>query len=53
VSAVPEHFDLVIVGAGPAGLVTAAMIAITTQKRVLVIDKGDDIERREAHEPRE
>ncbi len=47
-ASVKERFDVVIVGAGPAGLVTAAILAFSSAKRVLVLEKGDEIDAREA-----
>src|ERR1700722_1081328 len=45
---VPAQFEIVIVGAGPAGLVAAAILALRSHKRVLVLEKGDEIGTREA-----
>ena len=47
-TSVKERFDVVIVGAGPAGLVTAAMLAFSSAKKVLVLEKGGEIDAREA-----
>jgi len=43
-----ERFDVVIVGAGPAGLVAAAILALFSRKKVLVLEKGGDIATRES-----
>ena len=43
---VGEHYDVVIVGAGPAGIFAALELARAGVTRVLVLEKGRDIERR-------
>ncbi len=39
-------YDIVIIGAGPAGLFAAYEIAKNSSQKVLVIDKGKDIHNR-------
>lgn len=48
-----ERFDVVIVGAGPAGVFAALELTSTPGLRVAILDKGPDIERRHcpAREP--
>lgn len=43
---VREHWDVLVVGAGPAGLFAALGIAASSRSRVLVIDAGPDIDQR-------
>jgi uncharacterized FAD-dependent dehydrogenase len=41
-----EHYDVVIVGAGPAGIFAALELSSRSSLRLLILDKGPDIERR-------
>ncbi|NWG08937.1 MAG: FAD-dependent oxidoreductase [Nitrososphaerales archaeon] len=42
----PERYDVVIVGAGPAGIFTALELCDKSDLRVLILDKGKDISER-------
>jgi uncharacterized FAD-dependent dehydrogenase len=42
-----DRFDVAIVGAGPAGLIAATILAANSSKRIVVLDKGNEIDRRE------
>jgi uncharacterized protein len=42
-----EHFDVAIVGAGPAGLIAAAVLAANSNRKILLIDKGREIDERD------
>jgi uncharacterized protein len=48
-AAAPDHsgIDVAIIGAGPAGLMAAAVLAACSSKKVVVFDKGEEIDRRE------
>jgi len=41
-----ERFDVVIVGAGPAGIFTALELSKAGRLRILMVDKGNDIDKR-------
>jgi len=41
-----ERFDVVIVGAGPAGIFTALEASKARRLRILILDKGNDIDKR-------
>lgn len=42
-----KHYDLIIVGAGPAGIFTALeMLRLGSKQRILIIEKGKAIEKR-------
>lgn len=41
-----SSYDVVVVGAGPGGLAAAALLSATRKLRVLVIEKGQEFERR-------
>ncbi len=41
-----EHFDVVIVGAGPAGIFAALELSAGSNLRIAIFDKGHDIDRR-------
>ena len=42
-----NKYDVVIVGAGPAGIFTALQITENSSLRVLIVEKGKDIEKRQ------
>ena len=42
----PSKYDVIIVGAGPAGIFSALELADNTKLRVLMLDKGPDIDQR-------
>jgi hypothetical protein len=42
----PKEFDVVVVGAGPAGIFAALELSENPDLRIAVLDKGRDIERR-------
>jgi uncharacterized FAD-dependent dehydrogenase len=44
-----EHYDVIIVGAGPAGIFTALELISKSNLKVLIIEKGKDIEKRECY----
>ncbi len=48
-----KHYDVVIVGAGPAGIFAALELSRRSRLRVAILDKGPDIDRRHcpAREP--
>ncbi|RLG98233.1 hypothetical protein DRO19_04690, partial [Candidatus Bathyarchaeota archaeon] len=39
-------YDVVIVGAGPAGIFSALELAERTDLKILILDKGPDIDKR-------
>ena len=41
-----EHYDVIVVGAGPAGIFAALELLSAPKLRVLVLEKGRDIEKR-------
>jgi len=42
-----KHYDVIIVGAGPAGLTTAhEILEATSSSRILIVDKGPPVEKR-------
>ncbi|MDF2954310.1 MAG: FAD-dependent dehydrogenase [Thermodesulfobacterium sp.] len=41
-----EHYDVIIVGAGPAGIFTALELISKGVLKVAIIEKGKDIEKR-------
>jgi uncharacterized protein len=46
-SEMTKHYDVVIVGGGPAGIFAALEIAQTSSLSVLLIEKGRDIDHRQ------
>jgi uncharacterized FAD-dependent dehydrogenase len=42
----PSKYDVIIVGAGPAGIFSALELADKTELRILMLDKGPDIDQR-------
>lgn len=43
---VPAHYDAIIVGAGPAGIFAALTLSRRGAERVLILEKGKDLEKR-------
>jgi uncharacterized FAD-dependent dehydrogenase len=41
-----SKYDVIIVGAGPAGIFAALELTRSSQRRVLILDKGPDLEKR-------
>jgi hypothetical protein len=46
VSIVEKEYDVIVVGAGPAGIFTALELLENTNLRVLIVDRGRNIEKR-------
>lgn len=42
----PNHYDVVIIGAGPAGIFAALELSQKPGLRIAILDKGNDIDRR-------
>lgn len=47
-----KRYDAIIVGAGPAGIFTALELAKSGKLKILIVDKGSDIEKRVKETPR-
>lgn len=41
-----NHYDVIIIGAGPAGIFAAHEISLNTSARILLLEKGKDVEKR-------